>query len=159
MRRADREITALEDIAGILRASTVCRLAFHGDPCPYIVPMSYGFTLVDGRFTLYFHCAGEGEKLRRMQANPHVAFEVDGAVELYAADKACGYTTAFESVVGQGTLSLVHDREDKRAALSVLMANHAPGRAFTFDDAAVDAVTVLRLDVASLTAKRNPRRA
>ena len=51
MRRKDREITAPERIADILRRCEAASFAFGGEG-PYVVPMSFGFEETGGRFTL-----------------------------------------------------------------------------------------------------------
>lgn len=156
MRRTDRQITDPQAIADILAASNVCRLALHGAEYPCIVPMNYGFAREGDRFTLYFHCAREGEKVRLWRQNPNVAFEVDsGHKVLGSGPVACGYSMAYQSVVGQGVLCEVEDIPAKREAMAILMANHMPGQAFEFADAALAAVLVLRLDVRHITAKAN----
>ena len=73
MRRKDREITDLKRIAQILQACQAASIAFGGG-APYVIPMSYGFAQEDGRFTLYMHGAGEGEKIDRIKADGRAAF-------------------------------------------------------------------------------------
>lgn len=155
MRRKDREVTGLDEMEAMLRAETVCRVCFHGDPYPYIVPLNFGFTRDGDRFTLYFHCAKVGEKLDRMRADPNVAFEVDGAHQLVDGPNACDYSFGFQSVIGTGTLSEVAG-EERRAGLIALMRQVAPDRDFDCMDVDLErGVNVLRLDVAQMTGKRH----
>lgn len=159
MRRKDREITDHAEIVAILRAGTVCRLAFRGGEYPYIIPLNYGFTDGEGATALYFHCAREGEKLEQMRRDPHVAFEITGANEVFhTGGAACSYSMAYESVIGQGILSAVSG-EEKRTGLDAIMRQVASDTAFTYPDAMIDGVEVLRLDVRSMTGKRNARKA
>ena len=65
MRRADRQVTDVRALREIMQRCDAVTLAFAGD-APYAVPVSFGFEEEDGRFSLYIHCAAEGEKLRRM---------------------------------------------------------------------------------------------
>lgn len=160
MRRNDREVTDPQAIADILAASNVCRVALNGAEYPYIVPLNYGFVHADGKFTLYLHCAKEGEKVRLLRENPKVAFEVDSGHEVVSGGAvACRYSMAYQSVVGQGVLSIVEDAQAKREGLSALMANLVPGQDFAFSEEALAAVLVLRLDVLHITAKSNIKRA
>lgn len=156
MRRNDRAITNMASIVDILTRNTVCRLALHDTPYPYIVPLNYGFAHENGRLRLYFHCAHDGKKLDLMRQNPHVSFVVDGNHQLRGKDGACTYTYAYESVIGQGTLRAVQG-EERREGLLALMRTLAPEKAFAIPDAALERVTVLRLDVAQVTGKRSPR--
>ncbi|MCL1963480.1 MAG: pyridoxamine 5'-phosphate oxidase family protein [Firmicutes bacterium] len=155
MRRAERAVTGLNEIESILKRCEVCRLALHDDPYPYIVPLSFGYGRDGERLWLYFHCAHEGMKLNLMQKRAQAAFEMDCACKvIQKGQSACAYTMRYESVVGQGVLSRVQGAE-KADGLSALMRHAAPKKAFDFSQAALDGVTVLRLDVHSLTAKRN----
>ena len=55
MRRADREVTAKEDISAIMEKCDAESVAFAGET-PYVIPMSFGFEWTD-----------EGEKVSRMR--------------------------------------------------------------------------------------------
>lgn len=59
MRKANREIKDEQLMRQTLETADTCRLALNTGGAPYIVPLSYGYTLEDNRLTLYFHCADE----------------------------------------------------------------------------------------------------
>lgn len=154
MRRKDREITDLEKIAGIMQACQAASIAFGG--APYVIPMSYGFAQENGRFTLYMHGAGEGEKIRRIQADPRAAFAMfTGNAICGSGDMACSYTTSFDSVCGSGTIRIVEDAQEKRAGLAAIMAHYAPGRAFDYDGKMLQATCVMALDVEAISGKHH----
>lgn len=152
MRRRDREVTDESSILAIINACDVCRLAFSDAPYPYIVPLNFGFDATPSGYVFYFHCAKEGHKLELMAKNPNVAFEMDCAHELTAAQETCGYGMRYQSVMGTGVLSLV-DEADKVHALDRLMHKYAPEHATHYSPQALDAVCVLKLTVTSLSAK------
>lgn len=152
MRRRDREVTDGAQIAAILQGGDAVNIAFSGDT-PYVIPMSFGFTWEAGRLALYLHCAREGEKLTRMDGDPRVAFSVYRAGALETGDTACAYSIAYESVCGSGTLARV-EGEEKRRGLAAIMAHYAPEKHFTFEERALDSVTVLRLDARAFSAKK-----
>lgn len=154
MRRKEREITDREAILGILRQASVCHIAWHDEPYPYILPMNYGLAEEGGTLALYLHAAHEGYKLELTRKNPHVAFEVLGAHQVRGLEAACSYTMDYASVIGQGILSIVPP-EEREAGLAALMRQVAAGREFTFDARALESVTVLRLDVQAITGKQN----
>ena len=153
MRRTDREITDAREIARIMSRCRVASIAFGGDT-PYVVPMNFGFSCEDGHFSLYLHCAGEGEKMRRVRSDPRAAFSMFTDETLLTAGIACGHTMDFESVCGSGRIEALAG-EDKRYGLSRLMAQLAPGCEWTFDERMLRAVTVLRLDVETISGKRH----
>ena len=93
MRRRDREIADLANIEDILQRGQAASIACGGG-APYVIPMSYGFAREDGRFTLYLHGAGEGEKIERIKADPRAAFTVFTGNAVYGSgETACSYST------------------------------------------------------------------
>ena len=155
MRRTDREITDRGKIDAIIRRCDCCRLALSDEEAPYIVPLNFGFTYEDGRAVFYFHGAAEGRKLALLRRHPRVGFELDTGHALHAAETACGYAYAFQSVIGVGTVTTVTDAAQKRAALQCLMAHYSDRADWTFDDNMVSAVTVLRLEVETMSCKEH----
>ena len=66
MRRKDREVLGDENIAKIIEQCTTCHIAMEDDAnagVPYVIPMSFGYSLEGGVLELYFHCARVGKKL------------------------------------------------------------------------------------------------
>lgn len=153
MRRKDREVTDLEEQLGILARCDVCRLAFYDTEFPYIVPMNFGWKRENATLFLYFHCAGSGEKLKRMAAHPQVGFEMDCGHRLIEAGSACGYSMEYESLIGRGIASFVPD-EHKLDALACIMQHYRPDRTFSFEPERVKRVTVFQVAISSFTAKR-----
>lgn len=153
MRRKDREITDFNELLGIVKRCSVCRVAFFDEAYPYIIPLNFGYEEKEGALTLFFHCANAGKKIELIQKNNHVAFEMDIPKAVLAGDKACDYTMPFESVCGNGVIEIAGD-DGKIPALSILMRQYSDKTAFEFDPADVKAVTILKLTVNALTGKR-----
>jgi len=150
MRRSDKEITELTEIEKILRAGTVCQLAFSADPVPYIVSLNYGYH--DG--ALYFHAAPEGRKIDLLQKNRQAAFTVALDLGLITGEQACDWSVRYQSVVGQGTLQLCRDTAEKRQGLDRLMAHYSEGP-FNYPDKMVNATAVFKLEITAMTAKQS----
>lgn len=161
MRRKDREIKDMAEIMEIVRRGNVCNVAFHDEPCPYLIPLNYGARMEDGKLVLYFHGAAVGTKLDRIRENPNVAYSIFGGnqIQLYQ-DTACKSTTSFESVCGSGRAEILNTLDKKKDGLAVLM-NHigaAEGAAFdvtAFPDQMVQAIAVWRIVTESVTGKRH----
>lgn len=153
MRRKDREIVDHKELLAIMRKCDSCSVAFFDEEFPYIIPLNFGVTYIDDKFNLYFHGAREGKKLELLQLNNHVAFEMSGSHKLLIGDKACDTTMEFESVCGNGTMEIVAEGE-KRKALIAIMNQYQNKEQHEFDDRAVNAVTVLSLEVKSISGKR-----
>lgn len=155
MRRADREVTEPAKIQAIFHDAAVCRLAFSAEDAPYIVPLSFGWQQENGEYVLYFHGANAGRKLELLKQNPHVGFELDCGYALKPAELACGFSAAFRSIIGTGTLEALTDPADKRAGLTCLMAHYSPRRDWAFPEEMLARICVLRLRVTSLCGKEH----
>jgi nitroimidazol reductase NimA-like FMN-containing flavoprotein (pyridoxamine 5'-phosphate oxidase superfamily) len=155
MRRADREITGIQEKLAVIEQNKVCRLGLSDKGQPYIVPLNFGYTCEDGALTLYFHSAHEGRKIDIIKENNRACFEVDGEHQLLEADTACGHSYAFSSVIGFGFIEFIENTEEKIRALNILM-KHQTGRdiAHTYTEARLNAVCVYRLIIEEWSGKR-----
>ena len=154
--RREREVTDLGRICEILDKSMVLHLGMVDGDEPYVVPMNYGYTMEDGKLTVYLHGALWGRKLDIIRVNPKVFFSLECDVAPFDGDIACRYGTTYASVMGSGIAEIVTDVEEKKKGLSVLMKTQT-GKDFTFEDKMVSIVSVIKIDVAEYTAKERPR--
>jgi len=155
MRRKDRQITDRAEIDDILKKSVVCRVSFAVDGEAYIVPLSHGYD--SEASALFFHTAKEGKKIECIEANPRVCFEVEGVVEVKRGDEhACSWGVRYESVIGYGTIVEADSAEEREHALRCLTEQQAGQTMnWTFNEKAVAATRVWRLDIESMTGKRS----
>ncbi len=151
MRRADREITAPNDILSIINDCKVIHLAMIDGGEPYLLPLNFGYAYENGAFSFFCHSAREGRKLDILRRNPTVAFEMDcrGALDEHAAACRCGYY--FASVTGVGRVEFL-DGEEKLAALTALM-RHMAGREDRFTPEQARVVEVFAVRAVKLSAK------
>ena len=155
VRRKDREVTDAARVEDVIRRCPCCRVGFNDGGEVYIVPLNLGYMFDDGALKLYFHGAKAGRKFDLIGRSPRVGFEMDTDYRLNAADMACGYSARFQSVIGNGVMTMVTEPGEKRRGLALLMA-HATGRTdWQFDDKSVDAVAVFRLDVTNMSCKEH----
>lgn len=157
MRRKDREVTDTEKINNIINNCSCCRIGFNDNGEVYIVPLNFGYSITDNTYTLYFHGAKEGRKIDLICSSPKVGFEMDAGHEVYAlnADVACNYTSRFQSIIGNGVMSIVTAPEEKKLGLSLIMEHNTGKRDWSFNDNAVNAVAVFKLTVTSLSCKEH----
>lgn len=118
MRRKDREVSASNEIFDILSRCQVLRIAVHAEPYPYIVPVSFGMEIIDGKAVVYFHCAQQGLKLDLLRANPRVCVEGDIFIKVEAT--AHGITTRYESVIGRGECIFLTDPDEIKHGLRLI---------------------------------------
>mgnify|MGYP002509065877 CR=1 FL=1 len=153
--RREREVTDLNEIKAILDKCMIVHLGLVDGDEPYVVPLNYGYTMDNGKLTLYMHGARTGYKLDLMRANPKVFFEMDCDVEPFEGKSACQYGTGYASVMGRGLAEIVEDVEEKKKALSILMKTQT-GKDFEFTDKLVSVVSVFKINVLDYSAKRRP---
>ncbi|MFO7568157.1 MAG: pyridoxamine 5'-phosphate oxidase family protein [Smithellaceae bacterium] len=151
MRRNDKEITNRRIIDGILQSAPVCRIALALDSAPYIVPVNFAVK----RDVLYFHCALTGRKIDILRQNTAVCFEVDLPGNLVHGETACGWGMTYQSVIGFGRAFFIENREDKVAALNVLMKKYAGRDAFTYAQDKLDKVCVIGVKIEALSGKQS----
>lgn len=155
MTRRELEITDPEKIREILDSSKVLHLGLVDDGMPYIVPMNYGYTMREGKLTIYLHGAAKGYKLDVIRKNPVCCFEMECAVEPFEGKLPCQYGTSYSSLMGRGNAVIVEDPTEKIAAMTMLMKTQT-GKNFAFTEKLVSIVSVIRIDVSVYTAKRRP---
>lgn len=150
MRKAKQQITDPTEIEEIIAKGKICRLAMCSKGKPYMVPMNYGYA--DG--SLFFHCASEGLKIDILKENPYVCFEIEADVHLITTEDPCDWSQYYRSVIGFGKAQFIEGREEKREALLIMM-NHYERRDWNLPAAKVDGVTMIRVEIDSMTAKRD----
>ena len=153
MRRNDREITDNKLIKDFISAEKIIRIGFFDNGEVYIVPINYGFTETDGKYTFYFHGAMAGRKYKLTESKPTVGFEIDGRYELISADTACGHSARFMSVLGTGVLSLIDGAGEKKSALEYVMKQAAGRSGLEYDDEVLSRTAVFRLEVKTMSCK------
>jgi nitroimidazol reductase NimA-like FMN-containing flavoprotein (pyridoxamine 5'-phosphate oxidase superfamily) len=153
--KRERQVTDEAQITRILDTAKVLNLGLSVNDEPYVVPMNYGYTMKDGKLTLYLHSAVKGKKLDMIQANPKVFFSMDCDRMPFEGRVPCQYGLVYSSIMGRGTATLVEDVEEKKQAMTLLMKTQT-GKDFTFEDRLVTIVSVIRIDVAEYTAKHRP---
>jgi uncharacterized protein len=149
MRRSEREIKDRDAIDAIIRQCLVCRLGLVDGVEPYIVPLCFGY---DGE-ALYFHSASAGRKIDILRKNSRVCFEFDIPDGMREAEEGCRWGIKYRSVIGFGTVEPVDDREDKKKALAIIMAQYS-GKQYTFPEDIVAKTVVIKIAIDRMTGKQ-----
>ena len=155
MTRREFAITEPEKIREILDTSRYLHMGLVDDGMPYVVPMNYGYTLEDGKLTLYLHSAKEGYKLDVIRKNPVCCFQMDCKLIPFEGAIACQYGISYHSLMGRGKAVLVEDVQEKCFAMTQLMKTQT-GKDFEFNERLVSIVSVIRIDVDEFSAKHRP---
>ena len=154
MRRSDREITDLNEIFAMLDRCTTINIGFNTDAYPYVIPMTFGSALEDGKITVYFHCAGEGRKLELLAKDDRVC--VEGHIyERTELTEGGGITAKYESVIGFGKAVLIEDQQDKINALKVMLDHYNSSGFPVTSCTGLSKVIVYKIVLNEVTGKRN----
>lgn len=148
MRRKEKEVRDIAAIESVIRNSLVCRLGLARNNQPYVVPLCFGYS---GN-TLYFHSSPKGKKIDMLKTNGDVCFEFDIDHEVVQDVKPCKWTMNYRSVIGYGRATLVEDLAEKRKGLDIIM-QHYSKTSFDYPDPSIDALTVIKVKIANMTAK------
>lgn len=155
MRRKDREVQNICEIFDILKRCDTIRIGIHGDTHPYVVPVSFGAEMADGKPVVYFHCARQGMKLDLLSNNAFVCVEGDIFIGVETTEK--GITTRYESVIGFGECRFVTDREEIVHGLQ-LLTEHYGYREYPLDRCrGLENLLVGKIVLSEITGKRNLR--
>lgn len=141
--------TDREKVETFLKEVVVARLAMCVDNKPYVVPVNFGI----GEGVLYFHSGNKGKKVEILSENPFIAFEMDADVEVVPKDDACKWSMKYRSLVGTGKVIKLTDPEEKKNGLDRLMAHHAPGKIFDYQEKMMAATNVYKIEIESLRYK------
>src|SRR5699024_12772558 len=117
MRRFKQALSP-EECQAVLERGTSGVLALSGDRgWPYAVPLSYVYA--DGK--LYFHSAKSGHKVDAIRSCPRASFCVIDQDHIVPEE----YTTYFRSVIAFGTVRILEEDGEKRAAIEKLAVKYA----------------------------------
>lgn len=159
MRRRDREVTEFEEMIKVVDACDVCRLGLSDEKAPYIIPMNFGYEIIEGQLVIYFHGASKGKKLDLIALNEgSVSFEMDTAHMLVEGDIPCNGTFLYQSVMGYGKVEILEVFSDKMHGLERIMDHYSGGSEWhgsKMRKEIVDKTCILRLKADSWTCKCN----
>ncbi len=154
LRRVDK---ALEDpavLGEILSSQKLMTLAFCRGSDPYLVTVNHGYDAASR--CLFFHCAPVGKKIDFLRANPAVWGTV--VQDLGYLPGECDH--AYRSVHFSGRASFVEGEADKRRALTVMIdqlePDPEPVKARVLTPEKIRGVTIVRIDIDSMTGKAGP---
>jgi nitroimidazol reductase NimA-like FMN-containing flavoprotein (pyridoxamine 5'-phosphate oxidase superfamily) len=151
MRKMDREIRGEAEIRAIMEEALVCRIGLSDAGSPYVVPMNFGL----GKGCLYLHCAAQGRMLEILRSNNRICFEMDLLREIKEGETACGWSAAYQSVIGFGRAILVTDPEEKRLGLDRIMTHYRARGPFSFEDEILAKTIIVRIDIETMNGKHH----
>jgi len=151
MRKAEREITNFEEIVRLVDRCDTIRLGLLDDGAPYVVPLSFGYEVENGRIALYFHGAKEGRKSELIARNKRVCVEGD-LCHGFVDNGHGGVTCNYESFIGYGDCMGVSG-EEAHKGIALLMA-HCGRPGFSCPPEVMAITAVYRIELDEVSGKR-----
>ena len=94
-----------------------------------------------------------GRKYELAKCTPSVGFEIDGKYQLIEADTACGHSAKFQSVIGNGVLSLTEDASERKAAFERIMKQASGRTGMEYSEEILSRTAIFRLEVKTMSCK------
>jgi len=154
MRRKEKEITAKVVQEEILRQAEVGRLGTAVNGVPYVVPMNFCYV----EDTIYLHSFRGGKKIKAIQSNPRVCFEVDEG-EIIKGETPCDYSWRFTSVIANGVATVVEDQDERLRGLRLISDKYSPGKGSMITPEIMEKnkhVWIIRIDIDEMAGKKSP---
>ena len=153
MRRKDRLVSEERAREIMEKAEYGIFITADGAGQPYGIAVSH---VADGD-KVYFHCAADvGRKLDHIKANNKVCMNF--TCNTFVDEES--YTHRYESVVAEGTATIVEDKEEKYHALQLVAKKYAPASFKDSDEyilPKMDITGVVRIDIETMSGKVNER--
>lgn len=153
MRRKDREVTDSNTINEIILNCSCCRLGLPDNYKIYIIPLNFGYVFDNEKRIFYFHSASEGRKLDLIKNNDYAAFELDTNHKLVPGSSAHHCSFEYQSVIGEGKISVVDDKKEKILGLNKIMEHYTGQSQNEFAPEVVKRTVVFKLEVTEISAK------
>lgn len=155
VRRTDREIVEYKQILEIIEKCDCCRIGFYDGHEVYIVPLNFGYEFKEDKLILYFHGAKEGRKIDLIRKVVSVGFEMDTNYKLHKSDTACSHSARFDSIIGNGTISMIESITERKFALEKLMLKATHKVDWSFTEEMLNSVCIFKIEVTKLSCKRH----
>ena len=146
MRRFKQQLPSAEALQILRTASNGVLALVDVNGSPYGVPMSFVY---DGDSSIYFHSAISGRKVDCVQ-NPRCCFTIIDQDEVRPQE----FTTYYRSVITEGEISIIKDRDEIIHALRLLSLKYSPGIDCESEiTKGIDRVLILKMTIDVLSGK------
>ncbi len=145
-------------IKSLLRSAQVAHIAHTSGDQPFITPGTFWYDAAAQR--IIFHSNIAGRMRANLEANPRICLEVSESGRLLPSNAALEFSIQYRSAVVYGTVCILEDTEEKRAALYGLIGKYfprmQPGREFRpISDKELARTSVYSLVIDSWSGKEN----
>jgi nitroimidazol reductase NimA-like FMN-containing flavoprotein (pyridoxamine 5'-phosphate oxidase superfamily) len=154
MRLKEKEIIEKTVIEEIFRQNEVGRLATSVDGEPYIVPMNFVYTCD----TIYLHSHKDGKKIKNIEKNSRVCFEVDSG-NIIKGESPCDFSWQYSSAIANGEARIIKSKEERTKALQLISNKYCFGKGKLINNKLMekfDHLALIEIKIEKMTGKQNP---
>lgn len=148
MRKKERTVTDENKKIDILKSMDIIRLGLVDNGVAYIVPVNFAYY----NNAVYFHTGLQGRKISLLKTAKKISFQADRFDMLKTAETACGHSSYFHSVFGEGVPVFLENKFDKCFGLDLIMEKYTGKKWHDFPDKTLDITNVIRIDITKLDA-------
>lgn len=153
MRKSNREITDFGQIIDLIKNINTIRIGINDSTYPYVVPVSFGFDIVENKINFYFHGATVGKKVELIAQNPNVC--VEGDICHRFMDTISSVTCLYESFIAFGKCEKLCGNDAIYGLQKIL--DHCGYANHTINPKALDITAVFKIEIQSITAKHREK--
>ena len=148
MGKKDRIVTDENIKIETLKSMDIVRLGLVDNGLSYIVPVNFAY--YDN--AIYFHTGLNGRKIPLLKNAGKISFQADRFDGLKTHDTACGHSSYFTSVYGEGISVFLETKEDKYFGLDLLMEKYTGKKWGDFPEKILNITNVIRINITKLEA-------
>lgn len=148
MSKKDRIVTDENIKIEALKSMDIIRLGLVDNGLSYIVPVNFAY--YDN--AIYFHTGLNGRKIPLLKNAEKISFQADRFESLKTHDTACGHSSYFTSVYGEGIPVFLETKEDKYFGLDLLMEKYTGKKWNDFPEKILNITNIIRIDITKLEA-------
>lgn len=148
MSRKDRIVTEDNIKIDTLKSMDIIRLGLVDNGLAYIVPVNFAYY----NNAIYFHTGIDGRKIPLLKNAEKISFQADRFESLKTHDTACGHSSYFTSVYGEGIPVFLETKEDKYFGLDLLMEKYTGKKWNDFPEKILNITNVIRINITKLEA-------
>ena len=148
MGKKDRIVTDENIKIEALKSMDIIRLGLVDNGLSYIVPVNFAY--YDN--AIYFHTGLNGRKIPLLKNAGKISFQADRFDGLKTHETACGHSSYFTSVYGEGIPVFLETKEDKYFGLDLLMEKYTGKKWKDFPEKILNITNVIRIDITKLEA-------
>ena len=148
MSKKDRIVTDENIKIEALKSMDIIRLGLVDNGLSYIVTVNFAY--YDN--AIYFHTGLNGRKIPLLKNAGKISFQADRFDGLKTHETACGHSSYFTSVYGEGIPVFLETKEDKYFGLDLLMEKYTGKKWKDFPEKILNITNVIRINITKLEA-------